>query len=98
MNNPGSGSCTNFTVPTTTPTADDATKARDCTQQARNARTLLNPPPGGGGGGGGYYYYEPSYDCYDRYLVTDYYSCNSGGCTYMGSDWQYLGVVCYSSY
>ncbi len=99
MNNPGPGStCTNFTVPSTTPNADDATRARDCTQAARTAQTVINPP-GGGGGDIGYYYYDyPSYDCYDRYLVTDYYSCNSGGCTYMGSDWQYLGMVCYSSY
>lgn len=99
MNNPGPGmSCTNFSVPSTTPTLGDATKAAECAQAARNAQTLINPPSGGGGGGGGYLYDYPSYDCYDRYLVTDYYTCTSSGCEYMGSDWQYLGVVCYNSY
>lgn len=94
MNNPGPGmSCTNFTVPTTSPTSSDATKAAQCTQAARLAQFS---PNGGGGGHSGYIYKDPGLQCFARYEVTDYYYCTSdGGCSYMYSSWDYLGTYCY---
>jgi hypothetical protein len=48
------------------------------------------------------YYYGYQYpECYDRYMVTDYYYCtsNNGGeswsCRYEYSSWEYMGTYCY---
>jgi hypothetical protein len=95
MNNPGPGStCTNFTVPTTTPTEADATKAKECAQAARLAQTPLIQPTGTKGGGG-FINFNTGFQCYDRYMVTDYYYCTSDSCSYMYSDWDYMGTYCY---
>jgi hypothetical protein len=93
MNNPGPGmTCTNFSVPTTSPTAADATKASQCTASSRLARRLTTS-----GGRRTYHFqeYNYGYSCYDQYMVTDYYYCTSESCTYLYSDWEYLGMSCY---
>lgn len=37
----------------------------------------------------------PWFGCYARYLVTDYYSCSGSGCTYLYTQFEFMGIVCY---
>jgi hypothetical protein len=48
---------------------------------------------GGGGGGGGDGSMFQQY-CYNEYLVTLYFLCNSSGCTYLGYTVEYIGISC----
>lgn len=88
---------------TTSPSDCDAERARQAASY--NSATARAPQPRqetDPGYGGGYNnqpftgYYGPSNrQCYAAYMVTDYYSCGSSGCTYLYTTSYFMGVSCY---
>jgi hypothetical protein len=79
-------------VPTTTVQSSDAAKVPSCVAQARSQHTVGLVEPNSPYNN----YYYIGGNCYDTYLVTDYYQCFGGdGCTYVLSTYEYIGTSCY---
>ena len=88
---------------TTSPAACDAERARQAasynptTARGPQPREETNPGYTGGYNNQPFRGYYGPYDrqCYAAFMVTNWYSCGSSGCTYLYSTSQFMGINCY---